>query len=233
MKRFLLSALVATLGMAGTATAQNDADVWILHGINGTDLQATEDFPVDIQLNDAPLLAGVPFRARTDAYQLAPGTYNIKISAADPINPYSQPPVIDVDVTFAADENYTVIAHLAEDGAVTASVFTHDLSNPGFANSRAGVHHTAAAPAVDAFLNPAFPFVDPIAVPGVTNGLQAQAELFFGFWSVALNAAGTVTNVFQSPNRFVGINQYFGVYFVGTLANGTFEALLYKYPIGG
>ena len=37
MKRFFLSALVAAVGFAGTATAQNEADVWILHGINGTE----------------------------------------------------------------------------------------------------------------------------------------------------------------------------------------------------
>jgi hypothetical protein len=196
MKRFLLSALVAGLGLAGTATAQNEADVWIIHGINGTDLQSAEDFPVDIQLNDAPLLAGVPFRARTDAYQLAPGTYNIKISPADATNPYSQPPVIDVDVTFAADENYTVIAHLTDTGAVSASVFTHNLSRTNRGMSRAGVHHTAFAPGVD-----------------------------------AMDAAGTTTTVFQSGQAFVGVAQYYGVFFVGSLGNGTFEPLLFKYPI--
>jgi len=231
MKRLLFSALLATAGLAGSATAQNEADVWILHGINGTDLASDEAFPVDIQLNDAPLLAGVPFRARTDAYQLAPGTYNIKISAADPVNPYSQPPVIDVDVTFAADENYTVIAHLTDTAAISASVFMHDLSKTGRGESRAGIYHTANAPAVDVSLNPEFAFVSPIEVPGVTNGLGAQANLMFGFWDVSLNAAGTMTTVFQSAARFVGIFQYYGVYFVGSLNNGTFEVLLYKYPI--
>lgn len=231
MKRFLLSALVAGLGLAGTATAQNEADVWIIHGINGTDLQSAEDFPVDIQLNDAPLLAGVPFRARTDAYQLAPGTYNIKISPADATNPYSQPPVIDVDVTFAADENYTVIAHLTDTGAVSASVFTHNLSRTNRGMSRAGVHHTAFAPGVDATLNPEFNFVSPITVPGVTNGLQAEADLMFGFWDIRLDAAGTTTTVFQSGQAFVGVAQYYGVFFVGSLGNGTFEPLLFKYPI--
>ena len=233
MKRFFLSALVAAVGFAGTATAQNEADVWILHGINGTDLGAAEEFLVDIQLNDAPLLAAVPFRARTDAYELAPGTYNVKISAADLNNPYSQPPVIDVDLTFAADGNYTVMAHLAEDGAVTASVFEHNLGAAAFGQSRVGVHHTAAAPAVDAFVNGVLTLGSSFSVPGVSNGLQAEADIFFGFWNIALNAAGTQTTVFQSPTRFLGFNKYFGLYFVGTLANGTFEPLLYTYPIQG
>lgn len=229
MKRFLLSALVAGLGLAGTATAQNEADVYILHGINGIDLQASEDFLVDIQLNDAPLLAAVPFRARTDAYELAAGTYNVKISPADLNNPFSQPPVLDLDVTFDANKTYTVMAHLKEDFSPTASLFTMDLSEGERTESRVGIHHTAAAPAVDVSLESQFNFISPIFVPGATNGAQVEANLFFGFWDLALNAAGTMTTVFNPPARFVGVRQYYGVFFVGSLANSTFEGLIYKY----
>lgn len=227
MKRLLLSSLLAAIGLSASATAQN-ADVYIVHGINGIDLQSNEDFPVDIQLNDAPLLAGVPFRARTDAYELAPGTYNIKISPADPNNPYSQPPVIDVDVDFLADTTYSVIAHLDENFGATASVFVHDLANMPNLTSRVGIRHTAAAPAVDVLLESAFPFIDDVFVPGATNGVQAEADLAIGFWKLTLFAAGTSDAIFTPLPRLIRPDRYFSVFFVGSLTNGTFEALVYS-----
>ena len=61
----------------------------------------------------AVLLAGFEFREFTDALALAPGNYSIQIGVADPVNPGSQPALIDVTVPLVADENATILAERA------------------------------------------------------------------------------------------------------------------------
>jgi hypothetical protein len=128
MKKLAIGAMAAVIGaLAMISTAGADAhaaNVRVAHGIPGQDLGADPALPVDVLVNDSIcLLEGFTFGEFAGPVELAPGTYNIKISLAS-TPACSNPPVIEADVPFDAGEDATVIAHLSEAGDPTASKFT-------------------------------------------------------------------------------------------------------------
>lgn len=226
MNKFLLSAAL-TAALASPAAAQ-DATVYIGHGINGTDLQLSEALPVDITVNGAVLLAGVEFRTFTDALTLAPGSYSIQISPADPQNPGSQPPLIDVTVPLAADENATILAHLDDAGAATASKFVNRTSVVGPLAGVVQLQHTAWAPAVD--IRGKRLFNGPLTVlEDVTNGAQAVLDVRAAVYALDLVAANTTTRVLGPAYIAVLPQSRTSFYVVGSLSNGTLEILALSY----
>jgi hypothetical protein len=221
MKNLLL--LAALVAGAAPAAAQ-DATVYIGHGINGTDLALTEELPVDVTVNGSVLLAGFEFRSFTEGLALPAGPYSIQIGVADPVNPGSQPALIDVTVDVFAGENTTILAHLDEFGGLTASKFTNTAGPAGALNGRLSAHHTAAAPAVDLTLrNVSTGRGGQLA--GVTNGAQAEGVLRGGVYGVSLFASGTDSRVLGPAFVPVVPASQTALYVVGSLGNGTLEVL--------
>jgi hypothetical protein len=221
---------VAAAGPRGLEVIQNgNADVYIIHGINGTDLGLPDPaLPVDVLVDDALcLLEGFQFGEITPPQSLPAGTYNIKISLADPANPCGNPAVIEADVPFAADESATVIAHLDELGAPTATKFVNDVSPTARGKARVAVRHTAAAGAVDLDVRRPLRAMPNLFIEDLTNPNEVQTEIRPGEWDVTVYPA-------DDPNPVLGpatlelapFTGYF-IYAVGTPANGTFDVILH------
>lgn len=226
MYKFLLSAALSTALVAPTAA--QDATVYIGHGINGTDLTMAEELPVDITVNGGVLLTGVEFRTFTDALTLAPGSYSIQISPADPMNPGSQPTLIDVTVPLAADENVTIFAHLDDTGAATASKFVNQTSANGPLSGVVQLQHTAWAPAVD--IRGKRVFNGPLVViEDVVNGAQAVLSARADVYGLDLVAANTTTRVLGPAYIAVLPGSRTSYYVVGSLSNDTLEILALSY----
>jgi hypothetical protein len=90
----------------GGAAATESASVRVAHGIPGQDLGLDQALPVDVLVNDSIcLLEGFTFGEFAGPVELDPGTYNIKISVADPASPCSDAPVVNADVMFEEGED--------------------------------------------------------------------------------------------------------------------------------
>lgn len=229
MKKLVVGAvaiIVGALALLSTASASDSASVRVAHGIPGQDLGADPALPVDVLVNDSIcLLEGFTFGEFAGPVDLAPDTYNIKISLAS--SPAcSGTPVIERDVPFNAGEDATVIAHLSQAGDPTASKFTNDLSRTGFVKSRLIVHHTAAAPTVDVEVRrPSF-FGRTLNIDDFSHGDQASAEAWPGRWKVSISPAGASDPVFGPVPLNVRPFRTYLIYAVGSVDTGSFTLLV-------
>ncbi|HEY5638849.1 MAG TPA: DUF4397 domain-containing protein [Dehalococcoidia bacterium] len=232
MKRLITGALVgliAMLAVVSTTAAADPANVRVGHGIPGGDLGLPAELPVDVLVNDSIcLLEGFTFGEFAGPVELAPGTYNIKISVADAADPCSNDAVIEADVPFAAGEDATVLAHLDADGNPTASKFVDDLSRAGFFKSRLQVHHAAAAPTVDITLERPSWWRwsnQSLTIEDASNGAQAAAEVYPFKWDVSISPANTDEPVFET-SLFVKPFRTYLIYAVGSVDTGSFTLLV-------
>jgi hypothetical protein len=215
-------ALVLSLMVAGTAAAQEDASVYVVHGIPGALVDVCVDGGVAIPNFEFGTIFGpVPF---------APGTYNVAIAAADGTcgNIILGP----LALTFEAGKSYSAVAYLMEDGTPTAGLFENDISPTARGAQRIIAHHTAQAPEVDVVIsrdyysngNP------PTAViPGFANGVQAQGEFRPGDWDLALEVGGDT--VF-GPATLYDLKPFtaYLAYAVGVFGTDSFSILIQPVP---
>jgi hypothetical protein len=201
-----------------------DAMVYVVHGVNGTDLGLAEMLPVDVEVSGACVLEGFEFREIAGPLALPEGSYDIKVKLADETTPCSGGVAIDAPgVAVTAGLNASIVAHLDADGVPTAAVFVNDVSrSPGYA--RIAAHHTADFGAVDILVDGA------VAFPGVMNGQQGVAPLRPRTYEVAIAIAGTSTRAFEADLMLNPFNLY-NAYAVGTPENETFEVILQQIPI--
>lgn len=218
-----LIAVAAGLGAGLTpAYAASGAKVYVIHGIPGRDLGLQPSLPVDVSVNGACALTRFKFGQSVGPLELPAGTYDIKISLADSANPCGGPTAIQAPVPFSDGESATVIAHLSEAGAPTASKFVNDVSPAGEGLGRVVARHTAAAPTVDVLIKE-FNRSTPIAVlPDLSNGEQTAGELPVNKRvRVQLAPAGTTTPVaFGSAKARPDETVIYHA--VGSLRKGTF-----------
>ena len=217
------------------AAAQN-ASVRVVHGIPGPDISPDLDpaLPVDVLVADSIcLLNGFSFGEIEGPFTIPEGTYNVKVFVANTLEPCTGDAVIDADVPVAAGENVSIVAHLTDGGAPTASKFVNDVSAPAEGNARLIAHHVANAPVVDILVRGGFPSNTLLQVPGVGNipgANQAAAEIRSTQAQISILPAGTNEAVFlrilQARPGLV-----YTAYAVGSLTNGTFTII--AEPIGG
>jgi hypothetical protein len=196
MKLKLLTLLLA----AGALTAACDDD----EGNTGPESQArvrivhaSPDAPaVDVLVDDAEVLSGVPYRTASDYLELSDGEHNLKVNAAG-----TATTVIDADVELEDGADYTVIAGgLLE--AIEPIVLVDDNGAPAAGSVRIrAVHGAPSAPAVDVYvtapgadLASATPALTAVQFGDVADYLEAPA----GDYQVRVTAAGTKTVVIDS-----------------------------------
>ena len=235
MKKFVSSAALAlTLAFAATpAAAQSStvAEVFIVHGIPGQDLGVAADLPVDVSVNGACLLQGFTFRQVVGAFHLQPGTYSIAIHLANAGTPCGNPPAIGpAAIPFYAGENSTVIAHLSSNGTPTASKFVNNVTMTAANRNRVTVHHTANAPAVDAYVTTNFgnPSATAALATGVVNGETATVPAPPAAVQFALTPAGTTTAAYGPVVLRLEASKAYLLYVVGSVARGTLNVIAHS-----
>lgn len=212
--------MVLALGVTGVAGASSGASVYVVHGIPGAN-----GFPVDVSVNGACALPGLVFGQRVGPLSLPAGTYTIAVHAPSDGSCGEPAAIGPVALTFADGDNKTIIAHLTEAGAPTASVFTNDYSATGRGKARIIAHHTAAAPAVDVVIARNYNGGGPrITVPDFANGDQIKAEVRPGNTDVTLELGGTP--VYGPTTLNLRPFTAYEIYAVGTFPS-TFQYLVY------
>lgn len=202
-----------------SATTSGTAAIYVVHGINGTDIGAAEALPVDVVVNGGCALRGLTFRQIAGPLSLPAGSYNIEVRLANAAAPCTGPVAISAaGVPVTARANASIVAHLSSSGAPTASVFSNETTTR-HGRARLTARHTAAFGAVDILVDRR------VAFAGVTNGQQGSAELRPGRHLVAINPAGASTSAWQATLKLRPFTTYIA-YAVGTPAKHTFEVIL-------
>jgi len=173
-------ALVAASAMfALPATAADTASVSVLHGVPGA--------TVDVCANGSELIPDFKPGTLAGPLDLPAGTYSIKVVAAGAgaTNCDADPVIGPADVTVAAGNSYTIVAHLDADGKPTATPFMNDTKAVAAGQGTLVARHVAQAPAVDVLVNGA-------SVGTFSNPEQiGPAALPAGSYDVKIQAGGT------------------------------------------
>lgn len=222
-----LSSGTFTVLLTAIEEPQPDATVFVVHGIPGADLGLDPNLPVDVSANGGCVLEGFTFGEIEGPLSLPAGTYDLAIGLADANNPCGAAPVIEAPgVELSAGQSYSIVAHLTEDGAPTASVF---VNNVGARNpfAKVNIFHTAAAPAVDITLERTRAWWwRPRVLSDVANGDSGSVKLLRGSWDVSIFPAGGDEAVFGPATVALDAKATYLVYAVGSLANETFTLLV-------
>jgi len=199
--------------------AQPEATVYVVHGINGSDIGASESLPVDVEVSgQGCVLEGVEFREIRGPLTLPAGTYDItvRLAAQDPCT--GDAAIEAPGVELADGDNVSVTAHLAEGGSPTASLFANDVSEAD-GRTKVSPRHAADFGEVDVVVDgsPAF--------ENVPNGASATATLDPGTYNVQIQTPDNQTTAFEA-DLTLDAGTLYAAYAVGSVGNGTFEVLL-------
>ena len=195
-------------------------DVYVVHGINGTDIGASEALPVDVSVSgQGCVLEAVEFRDIEGPLTLpANTTYDIavRLAAEDPCT--GDVAIEATGVGLEDGDNVSITAHLDAQGSPTATVFANDLSSAS-GSTKVSPRHAAEFGPVDVVVNGSPAFEE------VPNGGSGTATLDPGTYEVAIQTPDNQTTAFsESLQLDAGI--LYAAYAVGSVENGTFEVLL-------
>jgi len=197
-------ALVALAGLAPAYADDDVAKLSVLHGVPG--------LTVDVYVNGDLTLDDFKPGDLAGPLDLPAGTYTVAITASDAADA-SSPAIGPVDLTLAAGENYTAVAHLDAAGKPTATLFTNDISTVGAGEGRLTVRHVAAAPAVDILAGGT-----PV-ITNLSNPNESLLTLPAGTVSASVAAAGTTAPVIGPADVTVAEGTNTIVYAWGSLAD--------------
>ena len=146
LSRFLPSLLA--FGLASSSVFA--ADVYVVHGIDGTDLGLDQELLVDVSVDGDCALDDVAFGDATAALPFEPGIYDIAIRLSDGIEASCTGTLVaQTRLNVSIFETAVVVAHLDVNGAITLGKFTVKTDPIAEGQARVAVAHAAAAPPVD------------------------------------------------------------------------------------
>jgi hypothetical protein len=222
----LLAPLSAARDLAGFNN-HTDASVYIVHGIPGEDLGLDHDLPVDLAVNGTCIVRGLPFGQIHGPHMFTPDVHQFNFSLADSFSPCanSGDPVAVLEVDFSDGGHRSVVAHLDASGDPDATAFYNDLTTLLPTESRAILHHTAAAPMIDITLRTDLPNAPGLGCVQATNGDQCTGELLWGVWGLLIGPP-SIQEILYGPQMVMlppwKANLF---YVVGSLDNDTLTVL--------
>lgn len=191
--------------LATSAGAADTSQVYVVHGIPGT--------PVDVYVNGDLTIPDFQPEAVAGPLALAAGDYRVQIFAHVANPPETAPAsgaVIDETEAVPSGASVSLIASLDESGNPALNAFVNDTSTVASGKARVTVRHTAAAPAVDIYVDGAK------AVSGLANPDEAVAEIPTGSHEIAVKVAGTDTTVIGPATLDFAANTNTIVYAIGS-----------------
>lgn len=212
MRRSIVVMIVGILLLlAAPASAQEESQVFVVHGIPGA--------TVDVWVDGEPLLEGFAPGTITDPLPLAPGTYDIEIFEAG-ADPAEAEPLISASPEVPANANVSVVAHLDADGNPTLSAFANDVSALAEGQARLTARHTAAAPEVDIRAD------GDVLFAGVSNGQEGSVDVPAGTYAADVVLAGEDEPVLGPADLDLGAGTLTIAYAIGSAEDGSLDLLV-------
>lgn len=209
MKRVLmgLAAIAAMTCIPQTASAQDAADLTLVHGIPGTTVDLTVDGTVVIDAFVPGSLANISsFAGQT----LQNVTVTDDATGDVVIGPVSSLVVPD-------SGSHSIVAHLDDEGTPVLSTFENNTEPTATGDARLTLRHTAEAPAVDLIVADQRPIV------GATNGQSAELELPDGSLTDAQIAPTGAAAIAEIATLDLAANTNTIVYAVGSVDDDTLD----------
>jgi hypothetical protein len=200
-----------------------DATVYVIHGINGLDIEQEEALPVDVRVGTRCLMTNVVFGTVSQALDVAPGTYNVEIRLADAGTACAGTLAASLSgVQLGSNDNVSLVAHLDDLGNATVTRFDNDLSTAQ--GSRIVARHLAAYDAVDVLVDGEPTFED------LASGGEQVAVVEAGIYDLAIVPVGEDEPIFETQVPLQNGMVYIA-YAVGSPDAGTFDVLLQQLPM--
>jgi hypothetical protein len=203
-----LMAVMAVAALPGIAGAQEDATVYVVHGIPGAEVNVTAG-------GDA-IIENFTFQS-IEELSLPAGTYPIGVSLTDGTEVYPE-----ADVTVEAGMTYVAVAYLGEDGNPASGLLVSEVNTSAIAagEARLTAFHTAAAPAVDILTG------DTVLFDGVANGQSGDIDVPADTYPVVIAAdADNSVVAFEGDVELAeGANTL--VFAIGSLDDGNFGPVI-------
>lgn len=216
MKNILSLLFVALLGFVLLASPAAFADG---HATLIRVAHLSPDAPaVDVWVDEGVVLSDVPYKTVSRYLELPSGNHRIRVTPAGETSPV----VIDATVQFMSDSAYTVAATgFLEDDDLQPLVLVDDRFTMMEEAKVRFVHTSPDAPAVDVGLT------DGSVVFGDTafRGSSMYAQLPAGSYDLEVRVAGTMDIALELPNTMLEEGTNYTVFAIGSLNEGTLEAL--------
>jgi Domain of unknown function (DUF4397) len=217
--------LVLALGLVSPVLAAfPNASVYVVHGINGTDLGLGKSLPVDVFVNGAATpLENFTFGSFAGPLDLPSGKYEIEVRLSDP-----SIVAISTRVDLAVGENASIVAHLTEEGVPKLTKFVNDVRTTETAgNARLVVRHGASAPPVNVFLRDSSGRYSSLV--NLVNANQLSTEVEAGSYDAFVvrsfkKLAGPLALSLEASTAYFA-------YAVGSLRNSTFDVVIQAIPL--
>ena len=202
-KTAALMALILALSIIpGVALADaHTSDVRVVHGVPG--------LSVDVYVNGGLLLEGFEYLEVAGPVELEEGEYLIEVFAAG-ADPEVDAPALTETYDVPAGISAAIVAHLAEGGAPTLSLFVDEMGATDAGNGRVTARHTADAPIVDIWAGDAPLFTE------VPNGIGASADVPAGTYPVSIVPTGATEPVVFAADVEIPEGSNVVVHAVGT-----------------
>lgn len=182
------------VSLGASALPAHAAKVNVIHGIDGRDLGASRELPVDIAVNGVCSLKGVTFTQQA-LVELGAGTYRITVHPAD--GTCSNAAVIDQTITISPElefGRFTAVASLSAAKAPQLAVFQTQFFGP-----RVTVRHLAAAGAVAVEVRATdYQALGRPVKSRIKNGQEAGS---YGFWAKRIRYQVDIKTGSQAARR--------------------------------
>lgn len=207
-RRIFATALAAALmiipAQAAFADNHNNAQVVVVHGVPGLE--------VDVLVDGAAAITGFSFADDPVVTSLPAGSYNLAVSATGTTDP-----ILQLDATLTAGTSVTVAAYLDANGNPQLRAFTNQ-------NAQTGIQpfHLANFGAVDIFAG------GQAVLEDVVNGRSARINVPGGTTvnSVGIGAAGSGTVAIDLGNVTVPANTLVLAYAIGPDTGATLPSVV-------
>ena len=229
MRKDVLGIAILSLAILGAGSAVA-AEVYVGHGINGKDLGLPMNLAVDVSVNGTCLLTNFKFGEFAGPLDLPKGSYNVAVGLSD--GACGQDAVIEGTFKLRKNDRVTILAHLTDGFAPTATAFDNDVQGLRSGFGRFEVRHAAAAPVVDVTVGRSQGGDRELILDGIANGDQKGAALFGRNWKAAIFPTLAESSVAGPIEVDLEQNAATLVYAVGSLENGTFDLLVQVLPLG-
>ncbi|MGH0036649.1 MAG: DUF4397 domain-containing protein [Myxococcota bacterium] len=214
-----LASFTLSFALAGAAGA---ADVYVVHGIDGTDLGLDQALAVDIEVDGSCDLSAVEFGDVAGAVAIETGEVEIDVYLSDGTCGSTQ--AISGTFDLAIGETAILVAHLDQNGTPTLSKFTADTTALAEGRFRISVAHAAAAPGVIVKLQNQDKKKQRATTEAIRNGQQSfAAVLKEGTYKAKISAAAGGANVATLKDVPLAGNLVFVA--VGSLAGDTLDVI--------